>query len=802
MGGPKASAYRDPARPIAERIENLLEQMTLGEKLAQLGCVWSTQLVENDSFSLERARELLRDGTGHVTRIGASTGLRPNESAAFANAIQRFLVDESRLGIPALVHEEGCAGFTARDATQFPQAIGLASTWDPELALEMGRVIREQMLAVGARQVLAPVLDIARDPRWGRTEETYGEDPYLAGRLGVAYVKGIQGDDLRRGVVATGKHFLGYGFTEGGLNHSPAHMGPREMREIFARPFEAAIREAGLASVMNAYNEIDGLACGGSRAILDDLLRGELGFDGVVVADYFAVRLLRTFHNVAADKGDAAKMALEAGLDVELPVRDSYGEPLRERVENGSVALETVDRSVARMLRMKLELGLFEDPYVDEQRAVDVYDTAEQRALAREIARKSIVLLKNEGDLLPLDPGLQRLALIGPSVDDGRLMQGDYHYPAHLEMIYEQPGAQAQASADPTSEGDILPRSDAVAFAPGPYFVPMVTLAEGVRGVLAELGSAAEVQLARGCGISGDDRSGIAAAAECARNADVAVVAVGGKSGLTFSCTSGEFRDAADLGLTGVQQELVEAVVATGTPTVVVLIGGRSFALPWIALHVPALVEAWLPGEEGGAALAEILFGVANPSGRLPVTVVRSVGQVPLYYNHKSGGGRSQMLGDYSDSSTSPLFAFGHGLSYTHFEYGELDVSYDAARGVAGQVRVAIEITNAGRRSGEEVVQLYVRDPVASVTRPVKQLAGFVRVSLQAAESRRVSFQLDLSQLAFYDAEMNFVIEPGEIEVFVGRSSADLPASGSFVIPGETRRIATHQVVATRVEIS
>jgi beta-glucosidase len=360
-----SKGYKDSTQPLEARVDDLLGQMTLDEKIAQLSCVWSTQLVADDRFSSERADELLPHGTGHITRIGAATGLRPAESAAFANDIQRYLVEQTRLGVPAIIHEESVAGLTARDATQFPHAIGLASTWNPALLEEMGRVIRAQMLAVGARQTLAPVLDIARDPRWGRSEETYGEDPYLAARLGVAYVRGVQGDDLRHGIAATGKHFIGYGFSEGGLNHAPVHLGPRELREVYARPFEAAIREAGLASMMNAYNEIDGLPCAGAGAILHDLLRGALGFDGVVVADYYAVVLLHTFHHVAADKGAAARMALAAGLDVELPQRDCYGPPLRDDVEEGRVEMALIDRSVRRLLRLKFALGLFDEPFVD-----------------------------------------------------------------------------------------------------------------------------------------------------------------------------------------------------------------------------------------------------------------------------------------------------------------------------------------------------------------------------------------------------------------------------------------------------
>ena len=784
-GGPRRDTE---AIRADERVADLLERMTVDEKLAQLGCVWSTQLVADDAFSPERARELLRHGTGHITRIGASTGLRPAASAAFANAIQRFLVEETRLGIPAIIHEESTAGFTARDATQFPQAIGLASTWNPALIEQVGAVIRAQMLAVGARQTLAPVLDIARDPRWGRTEETYGEDPYLTSRLGVAYVRGVQGDDLARGVVATGKHFLGYGASEGGLNHAPAHLGPRELREVYARPFEAAIREAGLASVMNAYNEIDGLPCGGSRAILDDLLRGELGFDGVVVADYYTTALLCGFHAVAADKGAAGRMALAAGLDVDLPQLDCFGEPLEAEVAAGRVAMALVDRAVRRVLRMKIALGLFERPLVDAAAAPAVYQTPAQRALARRVAQQSIVLLKNDGDLLPLSPSLARIAVIGPAADDVRLLQGDYSYPAHLEIIY-------RAAAGWRSEGDIAPRADAVAFRPGPYFVPTITPLAGIR---AAVGPQTEVRHVAGCAISGDDASGLPAAAAAARAAEVAVVCVGGRSGLMPDCTSGEFRDASDLGLTGVQQQLVEAVVATGTPTVVVLINGRVFALPWIAAQVPAIVEAWLPGEEGGGAVADVLFGAVNPSGRLPISMPRTVGQVPVYYGHKSGGGRSQMLGDYSDGPTTPLYPFGHGLSYTRFTYANLAVA--PARATAETpIAVSCAITNDGARAGEEVVQLYVRDVVARVTRPVQQLVGFARVPLEPSATRRVTFRLDPSQLAYFDEAMRFVVEPGEFQVMIGASSADIRLTGGFAIDGAERVLRTADLVATTV---
>ncbi|MBS1838180.1 MAG: glycoside hydrolase family 3 C-terminal domain-containing protein, partial [Actinobacteria bacterium] len=566
-------------------IDALIADMTLDEKLAQLGCVWSTQLVDGDGFSEAAANRLLANGTGHVTRIAASTGLRPQGLAVFANEIQEFLVTRTRLGIPAIIHEESVAGFCARDAVQFPQAIGLAASWDRELLGAVADHIRSEMVAVGARQSLAPVLDIARDPRWGRVEETYGEDPVLAGELGTAYVRGLQAVDLgvldgakgtgddegdpepraRDGVIATGKHFLGYGLPEGGRNHGPVQLGSRELREVFAEPFAAAIRDAGLSSVMNSYSSVDGLPCAASTLIGIELLRGELEFSGTLVADYFSVDLLRTFHRVAPTKGVAAAKALLAGMDVELPALDCYAQ-LGPLVEDGIVPMEIVDAAVRRVLAQKVNLGLFEDPFVDSDAAPRAFGTLAGRALARRAAEASLVLLTNDGTL-PLDAdALGTVAVIGPTADDIRLLQGDYHYPAHLEIIY-----------DPSGSGvDLLPHAGG-AFAPGPHFPPSVTPLAGLRAGLD--GTGVEIVHEMGCTVDGTDRSGFDAAVAAAARADVVVCCVGGRSGLVLGSTVGEARDAVDLDLTGVQVELLEAVAATGTPVVSVVVSGRVHTL-------------------------------------------------------------------------------------------------------------------------------------------------------------------------------------------------------------------------------
>ncbi len=790
-----AEVFRNPNVSTAERVEDLVGRMTLDEKLAQIGSIWLTELVQSDRFDAELVAAKLTHGIGHVTRIGASTGLRPAASARLMNQIQRVAVERTRLGIPVMVHEEGVAGYCARDATQFPQAVGLASTWDESLLTEVADAIRAQMVAVGARHSLSPVLDVARDPRWGRVEETYGEDPYLVGRMGTAYVRGLQGDDLRHGVIATGKHFLGYAMSEGGMNHAPVQLGPRELREVYAEPFAAAIRDAGLASVMNSYSSIDGLPCAGSRAILDDLLRRELGFDGVVVADYFAVELLVSHHRVAADRGDAGARALEAGLDLELPGRACYGEPLESRLADGSLAIEVLDEAVRRVLRSKFQVGLFENPYVDEARAASVFDTPSDRALARRAATQSMVLLQNHGDLLPLDAAqVADVAVIGPAADDPRLLQGDYNYPTHLEIIYERaamPGVEGPVPEISTGDGDRYLPADGGAFEPGPHFVPYVTPLEGLRALLPDV----EVTYAKGCEISGVDGSGIAEAAATADRADVAVVFVGGRSGLTTSCTVGELRDTTDLALTGVQESLVQAVVSTGTPTVVVLISGRVHTIPTIAATVPAVVQAWLPGEEAGNAIADVLFGRAEPGGRLPISMPRTVGQIPLHHDHRAGGGRSQFYGDYTDSPSTPLYAFGHGLTYTTFEYRGLDVVGSGT--TSDPVVVHAAVVNVGPRRGTDVVQLYVRDEVASVARPSQQLVGFTRIELDPGEGATVAFEVHPSRLAFFDEAMHFVTEPRTFTFTVGGASDRADLEANVELTGEVTEYRQREIVAT-----
>ena len=755
---------RDLPQTIELRARDLLERMTLEEKVAQLSGIWSFRLFENGAYSPARAAERLANGIGQIARPAGGSGYGPEGSARLCNTIQEFLVEKTRLGIPAIMHDECLTGFLMKGSTLFPQAIGLASTWEPGDVERMAGILREQMRAVGVHQGLSPVLDIARDPRWGRVEETFGEDPYLVASLGTAYVRGLQGPSLSEGVLATVKHFAGYGASEGGMNMAPARIPERELREVYLFPFECAVRVGRAQSLMNSYGEIDGIPCVMSGRLLTRILREEWGFEGVVVADYEAIRRLVDHHRLARDKEEAAKLCLEAGLDVELPDPDCYAAPLINLVRDGRVSEATIDRSVLRVLRMKFRLGLFENPYVDLKRSETARVPA-HREFSLELARKSLVLLKNDG-VLPLNATKARIALVGPSADEPRNLLGDYAYPAHMELMF----AMRDAFVRPPVDLDEIKAS--------------VVKVTSVLDAIAKHVGNDRITYAKGCDISGDARNGFAEAIEAARVCDVAVVVVGDKSGLTKECTSGETRDLANLKLPGVQEELALAIAETGTPVVLVLATGRPYALKKLAEKVRAIVEIWLPGETGGEALAETLFGVSNPSGKLPVTFPRSAGQIPVFYAHKPSGGHSEWWGDYVDESAAPLFPFGHGLSYTTFEYSSLSVE---VRGSAsdGEVRVAFDVQNTGGRAGAEVIQLYVKREHATVTRPVQELKGFKRLPLEPGEQRRVAFGLPFDALAFYDGEMRLVVEPGDYGLMIGSSAADIRLRGGFEITGE-----------------
>ena len=762
--------YSDPALPIDVRAADLLGRMTRAEKLAQLGSFWAFEIVGEHGLDAGRLAALAPDGIGHITRLAGSTNLLPAEVAATANAIQRQLVDGTRLGIPAIIHEECLHGLIAWGAPCFQQSIGAAAAFDPDVVTAMAATVRRRMLMTGARHALAPVFDVARDPRWGRTEETYGEDPYLATELGCAYVEALQGPDLVHGVLATAKHMVGHGLAEGGRNQAPAHVGRRELHNEQLVPFEAAVRHAGIGSVMPAYCDVDGVPCHASHELLQTILRDDWGFDGIIASDYMGIEMIATAHRLTAELGEAARLALVAGVDAELPRTVAYGAPLAEGVEHGTVDEALLDAAVDRVLRMKLRLGLFERPYVELPTpiAFEALADAESRA-ARTLAERSLVLLENRG-VLPLAPDLRRIAVLGPIADSARELLGDYSHLVHMETLREmRSGVDALGVI---GDGEV--------FEPGDELSGRRTIVDAIRAAV----TGAEVVHARGSGISAGTDEELAEAVEVARGADVAILVLGERSGLTDDSTTGEFRDRATLGLLGRQQDLLEAVVATGTPVVLVVVSGRPLALPWAAEHCDAILLAWVPGDAGPDAIADVLTGVANPGGKLPVSMPRGVGQLPLTYRHHPTGGRSHPKGDYVDSPVTPLWPFGFGRSYTTFAVGELRLDRTELETAGDTVTIRADVTNTGTRAGDEVVQLYIRDEEATVARPVRELRGFRRVHLAPGECRTVAFSLSTEQLSYVGADMRRVVEPGRVSVQVGTSSVDLPLTAALQLRG------------------
>jgi beta-glucosidase len=780
----EVAPYRDPAQSVDARVADLLGRMTRAEKVAQLGSFWAFEIVGAAGLDADRLTSLAGDGIGQVTRLAGSTNLRPVEVAETANAIQRFLVEGTRLGIPAIIHEECLHGLIAWAAPCFQQSIGAAAAFDPEVVAAMAATIRRRMLLTGARQALAPVLDIARDPRWGRIEETYGEDPYLATELGCAYVEALQGADLVDGVLATAKHMVGHGLAEGGRNQAPAHLGPRELRDEQLLPFEAAVRHSGVASMMPAYCDVDGVPCHASTELLATILRDEWGFDGIVASDYMGVEMIATAHRLTSDLGEAARLALVAGVDAELPRTVAFGAPLASALADGSVDEGPLDAAVGRVLRMKLRLGLFERPYVEvpTEAAFERLGEVESRA-ARALAERSLVLLENRG-ALPLSPDLRRLAVIGPIADSARDLLGDYSHLVHMQTLREmQTGVDALGII---GDGEIIE--------PGDELSGRRTILDAVRASVTR----AEVVHARGTGISSGSDGEFAAAVALARDADLAVMVLGERSGLTDDSTTGEFRDRAGLGFLGRQGELLEAVVATGTPVVLVVVSGRPLALPWAAEHCAAILLAWVPGDAGPDAIADVLTGRVNPGGKLPVSMPRDVGQLPLSYRHHPTGGRSHPKGDYVDAPVGPLWPFGFGRSYTTFGVDHLRVDRSVLETTGDTVTIRVDVTNTGAVAGDEVVQLYVRDEEATVARPVRELRGFRRLHLDPGECRTIAFRLSTEQFSYVGADLRRVVEPGRVSVQVGRSSADLPLTAELLLRGPVVELVERRHYLTR----
>jgi beta-glucosidase len=847
-------SYLNSALSTDQRIEDLLSRMTVEEKVAQLRCTLR---------KVEWGKNLTADGLGGVGPMFRS--LTPKDEVETINGIQKQAVEKTRLGIPILFHDEALHGLVTNRATSFPQAIGLAATWDVDLMANVATVIGKETRSRGIRQVLSPVVNIARDVRWGRVEETYGEDPYLQSRMGVAFCKSIEGE----GVLTTPKHFIA-NVGDGGRDSYPASFSERELREVYFPPFKAAFQEANAWSVMSSYNSVDGTPASSSKWLLTDILRKEWGFKGFVVSDYGSVAGIREKHFVAATKKEAAAKAVEAGLDMELPDIDYYGSPLLEAAKDGSVSMKAVDEAVRNILRAKFRLGLFEKPYADPQSAEALADAPDHRALARDAARKAIVLLKNDKNILPLKKDLKSIAVIGPNADIVNL--GGYSgfgmkTVTLLEGIKAKVGSGTKVSFEKGCETGFaaLPAIPSEFLLPdggkpgehglkAEYFKnktlsgkpdlvridkkieftwamgsPDSTIPpdefsarwtgklqpttsgtysvgfgsdDGVRmwidgklvidswydrgatldvvSIKLEAGQKYDVKIeyyenggwAYACLVWNMKRSTnplIQTAVDAAKKSDIALVAVG--------ITEGEGYDRASLDLPGEQEELVRAISGTGTPTIVVLIDGSAVTMKnWIE-GVSALVDAWYPGEEGGNAIADVLFGDYNPGGKLPITFPQTIGQVPLYYNHKPTGRGD----DYVGLSGKPLFPFGFGLSYSTFAYSNLELK-PAKIGPTETADVTVDVQNTSTVVGEEVVQLYLHDPVASVIRPVKELRGFKRIALNPGEKKSVTFHLGKDDFGFLDAKLNFVVEPGMIEVMVGSSSDDIRSRSTIEI--------------------
>jgi beta-xylosidase len=785
IGPATAEIWRDPARPAAERVEDLLGRMTLEEKVAQLTSIWIDDQPRDANVTPMQGEltvtplplaELIRDGLGQVTRVFGTRPLPPAAALSTLRELQAQIAGASRFGIPAVAHEECLTGFAAWTATVFPTPLAWGASFDPDLVHEMAGAIGASMRSVGVHQGLAPVLDVARDMRWGRTEETIGEDPYLVGSIGTAYVRGLQS----AGIEATLKHFAGYSASRAGRNMAPVSMGPREFADVMLVPFEMALRLGGARSVMPSYTDVDGVPVSGDRWLLTRLLRDELGFDGVVVSDYFAISFLQTQHRVAGTPAQAAALALDAGVDVELPSVRCYGPELTGAVRDGLVPAELVDRAAARVLRQKCDLGLLDPGWSSAGSLADPgapadLDPPAHRALARRLAEESVVLLANGGAALPLRPDAS-IAVIGPLVTDPLAFFGCYSMARHVGYRYPE-----------AADG-----------------VPVTTLADALAAELP----GATISHARGCDVRAQDRSDFAHAAAHAREADLVVAVLGDQAGLFGRGTSGEGCDVCDLRLPGVQEDLLRVLVATGKPVVLVLVTGRPYAIGPLAGQLAAAVQAFFPGEEGGGAIAGVLSGRVVPSGRLPVELPRLPGGQPSSYL------RPRLAGRHPGSSVDPvpLFAFGHGLSYTTFEYADLVIRSAEALadvgdpdqvlvGTDGTAEITCTVRNTGTRAGTEVVQLYLGDPVAQVVRPVRWLAGFARVPLEPGQARRVTFRLHADRTGFCGRDGARVVEPGEIRVAVGGASDRLVLHGSFTLRGAERPAGADRVLDTPVAI-
>ena len=776
--------HLNPLESADERASLLMSEMTLREKCFQLTSLAPWAYVNADGSRAAAADSNLPQSAGFVCNFGVDD---PASLARTVAALQRIAVEETRLGIPLLIQAEALSGFLSGGHMVFPTPAGLAATFSPDLVEQMTDTIRQQMKRVGVRHALSPNLDLGLDPRWGRVHETFGEDPYLAAAMGVAFVRGLQSDDLREGVVATGKHFIAYGSPESGINLSAVEVGPRRLRDLYAFPFEAAIHLAGLASVMNSYSDVDGIPASLSREVLTDLLRTTLGFTGFVSADYGAIEQAVNRQKAARTPGEAGRLALHAGLDTEFPTPFGFGDALVAEVEAGRVPVSEVDLAVHRVLTAKFRLGLFENPYPAEH--IDVASIADEGAdISRELARRSIVLLENDGTL-PLASEMS-IAVVGPHAANVVNQFATYSYPAFRDMMVHMSsgGMGNMIGIDPAM---VEWNAEVFASGPGEHYVRERLGARPLHEVIAD--HAGQVVVEPGCALINDlspehfDRAVAAAAA-----ADVVVLALGGAS-LWFNGdrTEGEGSDSADISLPAAQTRLAEAVAATGTPTVAVLTQGRAYALPAAVSSANALLIATYAGPFGPEATADVLFGEVNPSGKLPYSIPRSPGQIPVYHHQRNGTGfRNPLPPDvprhYLDIDATPLYGFGRGESYTSFELA--DLTCPTTVDTAGSVQISATVRNTGERDGATIVQLYASAESVGVTRPAQQLVGFHRVHLAADTEARVAFTLEAAQLGYTSAGREFVVDPGRLKLWLAFDS-DRPVLGAGITMTGDRRL-------------
>lgn len=781
--------------------DGLLARMTLAEKVQQMVGVMSSHVLGAGGPSEAAMQQHIGHGIGHIAGMPALGYESPQGIARNANRIQKYLLEQTRLGIPAIIHSEGLNGAMLPQHPVFPTAIGLAATWDPSGVQEMAALISDQLRAVGIRQALSPVMDVARDARWGRVHETYGEDPYLASVLSVAYTRGMQGDDLRSAVIATAKHFVGYGAGEAGQNTATTRVSERELYEVYARPFEAAICEAGLGSVMNSYSDYDGIPIVASARVLRDLLRGDLGFEGTVVADYAAVKNLVDIQKVARDAAEAGILAVTGGLDVELPAPYGYSTDFLAAAERGDVDVTLIDEAARRVLADKYQLGLFENPYVDEKALTLSETKTASNDLAQRLANESLTLLKNDGDLLPLSRTAKRIAIVGPHGDDVDFAFPGYTYPSSVNMMRAMMGGESTNMAGIEAAGDVLGAAAVGALAEqfGPLLAMnseefvrteygSISLADAVRNLVPDT----EVEVVS-TGVLDSEPTDLEAVAAAAARADIVILALGGRPGwFGDQLTEGEGADTAEVSLPSCQHAVVAAVAATGVPAAALISTGRPFAIPEVAERIPAILWAYYGGQRASEAVAAALFGDVNPGGKLPYSIPRHSGQAPVYYGQHRGTGYRRPEGnsnlDYLDVPATPLFPFGHGLSYTTFEYEDLVVEGPLATD-ADTMNVSLAVANSGPVAGDEVVQLYVSAHATGLSRPAQQLVGFKRVGLASGGSAEVRFVVPIALLGYLDVNRRFIVEPGTVGVIIGSSSGDIRLNCEINVTGERREI-------------